>query len=67
MAKQMSTCDTWLKYPTWSGSAKAVNASSWCNPQTEDGDVCEAKFLRWWYTHLPKADALLQKRVGRGH
>jgi hypothetical protein len=55
LVKQASVCDNWLKYPDLRGAAKMVNAATWCAPGKDDDDECEAKFLKWWYTRLPKA------------
>lgn len=57
--KARSRCDDWLTYPTLKGVTKVVNNATWggaeCTSPNAGGKACyHRKYLKWWFTHLPK-------------
>ncbi len=44
-----SEANLWLNFPSLSGTPQMVNSTAWGGPDFQLG------FMRWWFSHLPKA------------
>jgi hypothetical protein len=44
-----SSADDWLNYPKLTGAKKTVTCETWGGPDYH------RNYMRWWFTHLPKA------------
>ena len=45
-----SDADDWLRYPALTGARRPISRETWGGPDYHRG------YMRWWLTHLPKAD-----------
>jgi hypothetical protein len=52
-----STADDWLHYPDLTGRKRTFNCEEWSGPYKNQSGQPDyhRNYLRWWFTHLPKA------------
>lgn len=52
-----STADDWLHYPDLTGRTRTFNCDEWSGPHKNRRGQPDyhRNYLRWWFTHLPKA------------
>lgn len=52
-----STADDWLHFPNPTGRSRRFNCEEWSGPyrKTNGHPDYHRNYLRWWFTHLPKA------------
>ena len=52
-----STADDWRHYPNLTGRKRTFNCEEWSGPyRSKSGQPdYHRNFMRWWFTHLPKA------------